>query len=40
MPSLVIAEYLERGKQANLLSEEMALVDKALADLNPRAHRE
>ena len=28
----MIAEYLERGKQANLLSEEIALVDKALGE--------
>lgn len=33
-------EYLERGKQADLLPEEKALVDKALANLNPRGQRE
>jgi hypothetical protein len=38
--SLAIAEYLERGEQVDLLPEEKALVDKALANLNPRGQRE
>jgi hypothetical protein len=33
-------EYLERGRQADLLPEEKALVDKTLASLNPRGQRE
>ncbi len=33
-------EYLERGKQADLLPEEKALVDKTLANLKPRSQRE